>query len=142
MQLNKLFDSLWQQYVSENPQTQKIHDLFVNNGEVVVNDHVAFRTFDDARVNVATLGKLFENLGYKMCGEYEFTAKKLFARHYEHIEDSNQPKVFISELKTKEFSPFLQKIATACVDAIPESMLNSQNILHSGCHWHDLDYDV
>jgi hypothetical protein len=102
MQLSSLLNNLWEQYVAENLQAQNIYNLFTNQDEHVINDHVAFRTFDDSRINVTALGKFFENLGYKMCGEYEFTAKKLYARHYEHMQDVDQPKIFISELKTKK----------------------------------------
>lgn len=141
-ELSTIFNNLWHQYTSDNQQALDIYNLFTQQGELVVNDHVAFRTFDDPRVNVAALGKFFEHLGYKTCGEYQFAVKKLYARHYEHATDASQPKIFISELKTKEFSPFLQKIATSCVDAIPESSLTDVSLLYSGTPWHELDYEV
>lgn len=142
MQLDNLLDHLWQQYTAENPQALEIYNLFTSHGEQVINDHIAFRTFDDPRINVKVLGKFFEDLGYKEHGEYEFSVKKLYAKHYEHRTDANLPKIFISELKTKECSPFLQQVATECVDSISKDMLNNPKILYSGVHWHDLDYDV
>ena len=143
MQLNQLFANLWQQYTTESPEALKIYNLFQQYGEnKITNDHVAFRTFDDPRVNVDCLGKFFEALGYEACGEYEFPVKKLYAKHYEHKTDKNQPKVFISELKCKEFSQFLQNIAKQCVDQIPVNRLSTLDLLHSGVFWQALDYDV
>ncbi len=142
MELNNLFSCLWNQYTQESPQALKIFDLFKKEGEEVVNDHIALRTFDDPRVNVVKLGKFFEQLGYVACGEYEFAEKKLFAKHYEHKSDPLQPKVFISELKTKEFSPFLQQQAKKCVDTISDKTLNSLELLYSGACWGELDYSV
>ncbi len=70
----------------------------------IFNDHVAFRTFDDARVNIEVLAKPFIEAGYIECGEYTFEEKKLYAKHFEHATDKNAPRVFISQLKTAEFS--------------------------------------
>ena len=143
MQLNQLFTNLWQQYTTESPEALKIYNLFKQYGETnIINDHVAFRTFDDPRVNVEYLGKFFESLGYEVRGEYEFGVKKLYAKHYEHKTNSKQPKVFISELKCKEFSPFLQSIVKQCVDKIPLNRLSTPDLLHSGVFWQELDYDV
>lgn len=141
-ELTQLFDQLWQQYTGESPEALLIYNLFKARGENnLINDHVAFRTFDDSRVNIAKLGAFFEKLGYKACGEYEFKVKKLFALHYEHVSDKNQPKIFISELKTQEFSPFLQNQVKACVDNISASALNNIDFLYSGTHW-ELDYTI
>lgn len=142
MKLEQLLNNLWNQYVKESPASLEIYNLFVNAGEKVVNDHIALRTYDDPRVGVKALGKFFEDLGYKECGEYHFDVKKLYAKHYEHKTDEMQPKIFISELLTKEFSPFLQENAKAVVDSIPNNMLTSPELLYSGTLWGELDYDV
>lgn len=140
--IDQIFDKLWQQYTEESPEALKIYNLFKDRGEDnIINDHVAFRTFDDERVNVDTLGAFFEKLGYEARGEYIFKIKKLFAKHYEHKTDATKPKVFISELKSKEFSPFLQEQAKACVDNIHKSQLENIDILYSGTHW-ELDYEI
>lgn len=140
--VEQVFDKLWQQYTEESPEALKIYNLFKENGEDnIVNDHVAFRTFDDPRVDVDTLGKFFIELGYEEKGDYHFPVKKLYAKHYEHKSDATMPKVFISHLLTKEFSALVQEQAKACVDQIATSELNSIELLSSGVHW-DLDYDV
>lgn len=142
MELKQLFNNLWQQYVVESPASGQIYDLITSTGEKIVNDHVAFRTFDDSRVNINVLGKFFEDLGYEARGEYHFAVKKLFAKHYEHKHDETQPKIFVSELLTREFSPFLQNQARACIDAISTDKLKSADLLYSGTLWGDLDYDI
>src|SRR3990167_5147340 len=106
MELQNILDRLWAQYVKENPLSLEIHTLFETRGENVVNDHIAFRTFDDPRINLEHLAKFFKNMGYEECGTYDFPVKKLHAKHYEHSTDENQPKIFISELKTAEFSDY------------------------------------
>jgi hypothetical protein len=62
---------------------------------------VAFRTFNDHRVNIDVLAKPFIEAGYEPRGVYIFETKKLKARHYELPES---PRVFISELLLEEFS--------------------------------------
>jgi hypothetical protein len=142
MKLQQLLDNLWTQYIVESPASKEIHDLFIGANEKVVNDHIAIRTFDDKRVGVKALGKFFEDLGYEERGEYHFAIKKLYAKHYEHKTDESQPKIFISELLTGEFSPFLQAQARALIDTIPAAKLNSPDLLYSGTPWGELDYDI
>lgn len=140
--IDLIFDKLWQQYIKDSPEALTIYNLFKDRGEEnIINDHVAFRTFDDSRVNVDTLGKFFESIGYEARGEYIFKVKKLFAKHYEHKTDVTKPKVFISELKSKEFTPFLQEKVKECVDNILPEQLENIDIFYSGTHW-ELDYDV
>ena len=75
MKLEQLFDNLWNQYIVESPASKEIYNLFVANGEKVINDHIAIRTFDDKRVGVKALGEFFEALGYEERGEYHFAIK-------------------------------------------------------------------
>ena len=142
MQLQQLLDNLWTQYVEESPASQEIYNLFTKAGEVVENDHIALRTFNDSRVGVKHLGKFFEDLGYEERGEYHFELKKLYAKHYEHKTDASQPKIFISELLTEKFSPFLQAQAKAIVDNISADLIKSPELLYSGSAWGELDYDI
>ncbi len=68
MKAETIFKKLWEQYTEENPGAGQIHKLFVDKGERVVNDHVAFRTFDDPRVNIDVLelaDKIFESADYR-----------------------------------------------------------------------------
>ena len=69
----QIFNELWKRYTAQNPSAQAIHDLFTKEGENVINDHVAFRTFDDARMNIQILAKKFVKAGYEYKGEYNYT---------------------------------------------------------------------
>ena len=70
--LPQMLDLLWQDYVTTNPPAKSIYDLFTSKGEKVINDHIAFRTFDHPRINVDVIGSVFLHLGYEEKGEYHF----------------------------------------------------------------------
>ena len=82
MTTTKIFDTLWAEYSERTPSAQKINEFFTSKGNQIFNDHVAFRTFDDPRVNIEVLAKPFIAAGYVENGEYTFEAKKLYAKHY------------------------------------------------------------
>ena len=129
--LHHLLDQLWGHYARLNPHAQRIHDLLDERGETVVNDHIAFRTYDDPRINIDVLARPFIDSGYKQAGQYTFTEKKLDARHYEHP-DPTLPKVFISQLQTEHFSPDLVAAVRGLVDQIPESDLSRWDLPRAG----------
>jgi hypothetical protein len=112
--VQELLDRLWQDYSTLNPQARAIHDLLKGRGEKVVNDHIALRTFAHPAVGLDALAAPFVQFGYQPKGEYVFTEKKLFARHFEHPDES-LPRVFISELKIGEFPESLAKIVGSLV---------------------------
>jgi hypothetical protein len=131
----KIFDRLWADYTSRNPEVKKIYDLFVSEGERVLNDHIAFRTFNDPRVNIEVFSKPFVDAGYEYRGEYTFEEKHLYARHYEHKSFADAPRVFISELITQDFSESLQATVKKLIDQIPENMLVPNELIFSGAPW-------
>jgi hypothetical protein len=135
---NSIFDQLWSDYTAQNPSVKKIYDLFVNEGEIVANDHIAFRTYDDPRIGIDVLAKPFIDAGYVFSGDYHFEEKHLYAKHFEC---DGAPRVFISELKTKDFSPFLQQKVTEIIDRIPKEMLISDGLIYSGSIWGTVSYD-
>jgi len=135
MNIEKLLESLWQDYTELNPHSQSIHDLFISAGEKhISNDHVAFRTFNHQRVNLEVFSKYFTKLGYEDKGEYHFKEKKLFARHFEHS-DSDLPKIFISEILLENFSSKAQTIVKDIIAQIPEKSLEETSFVHSARHW-------
>lgn len=143
MTLDTLFERLWTQYVSDSPEAGKIYKLFTDQGETVINDHIALRTFDDPRINVEHLAHFFKYFGYEEKGQYDFPQKKLNAKHYEHQSDANLPKIFISELRINDFSDRLQSYVTALIDQISPQLLQSSELLYAGTPWHTpLDYDT
>lgn len=132
MKYQQVFDRLWGIYTTQNPSTKKVYDLFVSEGETVINDHIAFRTFRHPSIGIDRLSKVFLDSGYTFMGDYHFESKKLYAKHFEHATDPDAPRVFISELKVEEFSPFLQETVKSWTEAISASALNSDDLIFSG----------
>ncbi|MCX6278454.1 MAG: DUF1338 domain-containing protein [Bacteroidetes bacterium] len=132
MNNHDIFNRLWANYISQNPLNGKLHDLLCDEGETVINDHIAFRTFNHRAIGVDAMAKVFLDGGYIFKGDYHFEAKKLYAKHFEHETDSKLPRVFISELLTEQFSPFLQETVSKWVAAIPENILQSGELIFAG----------
>lgn len=128
-----LFNNIWQNYLEVTPSAGKVHQL-LSNGDDLINDHVAYRTFNIAKVNIEKISAHLLNLGYTEGGEYYFEAKKLYAKHFEHA-DTSLPKVFISELLVEEFSPRVQEIIKKMVAGIDQADINVDSFLYSGTHW-------
>ena len=137
----KIFEYLWKDYCKRNPHAHRIHALLQKEGETLVNDHIALRTFNDKRVNIDFLMQPFVDNGYVACADYDFPVKKLFARHYEKKNDPQAPRIFISELLTEKFSPYLQKEVKKAIDGIPKNLLkNPTDLLFSQRPWPSIAY--
>jgi len=132
-QVTDLFENIWQNYIEVTPSADKIHQL-LGSGADLINDHVAYRTFNIAKVNLEKLAAHLISLGYHDSGDYDFSSKKLNAKHFEH-DDTSLPKVFISELRVEEFSAETQAIITKMVDSIDEAAIADKSFLYSGTHW-------
>ncbi len=142
MKAESIFERLWEQYTGENPGAGQIHKLFVNTGERVVNDHIAFRTFDDPRVNIDVLARPFIEAGYVPAGEYQFEVKKLRARHYELPGNPESPRVFISELMLDQFSEELQSTIREQLDAVSADLLASPDLIYHGTIFASISHAV
>lgn len=142
MKSAEIFEKLWEQYSGENPSAGQISDLFQNSGERVVNDHVAFRTFDDPRVNIDVIARPFLEAGYVPAGEYYFEVKKLRAKHFELPGEPESPRVFISELILNEFSEDLRRTIRSQLDAIPGDLLASPELIFHGTIFKSISYEV
>ena len=132
MNLTTIFEKLWKDYTDYNPLTQKVHDLFRSEGEIVINDHIAFRTFSHPSIGIDQLALPFLRNNYEMMGEYRFEKKHLFARHYEHKTDKRAPRIFINELLMDSFSFYLQQVIHGWIQSIPEHNLLSNDLLFAG----------
>lgn len=141
MSLDKLLDLLWRDYSSMNKQAQVIHDALEKRGERVVNDHIAFRTFDHPKVSIEVMAAPFINHGYKLSPEpeYQFPEKKLRARYYLPPAE-NLPKVFISALRLEECSDMLHRTVLALIDQVPSTLVHTDNFLVSGKPWKAADW--
>lgn len=140
MEIKSLLNSMWNDYCQLNPAAKKIHDLFIKNGETVLNDHIALRTFKHPRLGIASMAKVFESSGYREINDYHFKVKKLYAKHYEHA-DPTLPKIFISELLIDQLSTETQKAINSIVDQISDATIASENFSYSGRTW-NLSYKV
>lgn len=132
--LRTLLDAMWQDYLKINPDARLIHQLFAERNPTLINDHIALRTFDLPKVSIRTIAAPFVGAGYKPRGEYYFPAKKLFAEHFEHP-DNTLPKIFISELHVDQLSDSAAEIIHQCVSQIPEDAPSQDSFSYSGRHW-------
>jgi hypothetical protein len=137
-----LINKLWNQYTLDNPHVSQIHELFTCNNDRVLNDHIAFRTINDQRVDIDKLATPFLKDGYRKNGEYYFKAKKLYAEHFEH-KDLQRPKIFISQLLIDELSPFTKNTILKILDIIPSRILSDlDDLLTSRNSWGDPNYQI
>lgn len=140
-QLEKLLEEMWVDYCQLNPEAKRVYEAITSEWEVIVNDHIALRTFNHPRLGIASLAKHFIKLGYADSGqEYIFTEKKLYARHFAHP-DEKMPKIFISELELEKVSPFVRDTINKLIDSIPQSVIDSDNFSMSGRTW-DISYEL
>ncbi len=123
MDTGKIFERFWNRYSADNQNAKRIFDLFTGRGERVVHDHIALRTFDDPRMNLDVIARIFTENGYEAKGNYEFKAKKLRGKHFEHKGDPLAPKVFISELLIDQFSDYLQNTIRGSLNRLGDRRL-------------------
>ena len=110
MNRDKFFDLLWKQYISVTPQAREIQALLRSRGEEVINDHVAFRTFDIQGFGLETVTDLLAEIGYERFDSFVFPDKHLRAHAYKVPNDHDVPKIFFSELVRAELDSDSQAI--------------------------------
>lgn len=133
--LTHYLDSMWNDYCKLNPQAKTIFDSLTDEGENVLNDHIALRTFNHPKLGINSLEQHFAKYGYKDCGDYHFTEKKLYAKHYENTINPEMPKIFISELLLEKMSPFVQDTLNGVVSQIKDSNIQNENFVFQGRPW-------
>jgi hypothetical protein len=131
VQIEKAFENMWQDYLALNPEALKIYQLLSENN-LVINDHVAFRTFGLDGIRVEDIAAPLLTMGYKEIQSYYFEKKNLRAKHYEH---PNMPLVFISELIVESFSLEVQTLIKQLVSQLDFSKVESAEFIYSGRHW-------
>lgn len=138
MVMKELFQLLWADYMAMTPQAERVSSFLRDRGEVLVNDHIALRTFAHEAVDIELLDRVFVDAGYEPIESYEFKEKKLIACHYEHpVPD--MPKVFISALLLDECSQSLRDSVHAMLSEIPIGIQADWRFPCSGRLW-SLDY--
>lgn len=132
--LKQTFERMWQNYLQLNPDAKKIYQLFAERNSALINDHIALRTFDLPQIDIHQIAAPFIAAGYATAGEYHFPYKKLFAQHYQHP-DPTHPKLFISQLLTRQFSTTFQDIVRQFTANIDDSESQQLGFSYSGRHW-------
>lgn len=140
-ELHDLLERLWHDYTRVNPQAERIHGLIAARGDRIVNDHIAFRTFEHPKLGIDASARVFEALGYSARDEYDFPEKRLHARHYE-AGDPALPKVFISELKLGELSRGLRDIVGSLMRQVDPGTLPAEATVLGGTPWNPIMYDT
>ncbi len=138
MDRRSFFECLWDDFVGIAPVAGKLRERFEAAGEVVKNDHVAFRTFDRGALALHALEPLILGLGYEFFEEYEFEQKKLRAKAY-RLE--GWPRIFISELLVDELPEAARVIVERCAQAAPPEAAKDERVFFSGRLWPALRYD-
>jgi hypothetical protein len=135
MTIQVLLDAMWQDYLQLNPEVNGIYkSLAAQNNNVIVNDHIALRTFDIGKVSIDKIAAPFLSAGYECGGDYDFVTKKLYAKHFQHP-NSRLPKVFISELKVSLLSSNAQSLINRLVAQLDEARVSHEGFCYSGRPW-------
>jgi hypothetical protein len=142
MTLDTIFDRLWVDYITQNSSAGRIYDLLNNEGESVVNDHIAFRTLNFPEIDLDVLAEPFVSRGYVAKGEYDFKEKHLFAKHFELDGVDNAPRIFISQLILSECSLFLQRTLSEAFKKTKLRKSNPEKLIFSGSVFTPLSYAV
>ena len=77
MNLDDFLSWAWSDYIQSTPEAEYINELLSNEGEQIVNDHIALRTFKHESCSLEVLEKFFLGMGFERKGEYVFKKKKL-----------------------------------------------------------------
>jgi len=142
MSTQEFFNHLWKDYIEIAPAAGRLHRAVEEAGDKIVNDHVAFRTFDIAPINLEALEKHVLAVGYQRFAPYQFEDKKLRAFGYIHSTDPNAPRVFLSELETAKCSEYLRKRVKEICAQVDPKRVESPDVLWAGRLWKPVKYDV
>jgi hypothetical protein len=137
--ISVMLDDMWKDYLLLNPKVCTIHQLLADkNDGNIVNDHIALRTFNHEKVNIAKLAEPFIQAGYFVAGDYHFEEKKLYAQHFQHS-DPSLPKIFISELLVEKLSAFAQQTIEQLLVVLDDKKVDDPHFCYSGRPW-DISY--
>ena len=111
---------MWNVYKKAAPQAQKIQNLFEREGETLINDHVAFRTYNHKRISIDIFTQnLYKHYHYKPIDEYNIVEKHLTALHFEHKDYPTQyPLIFVSQFDITTLNNQNQQTIFEMIDTI------------------------
>lgn len=131
------FESLWKDFAAIAPQAAAIHAQLSAHGESVENDHVAFRTFNRAPLNLDRLEPVILGLGYAYLEEYHFDDKHLRARAYTC---PGAPRIFLSELLCEELSGWAHDVVSGLLEQVPSDFVRGPEVFWAGRPWKPLRF--
>lgn len=132
MNADQFFAELWTEYTKVTPQAARIHDLFERDTRPIINDHVAFRTFNIPPIDIRSLEPFILDLGYTVLDEYHFPKKRLNARSYY---SPGQPKIFLSEYLVSSLNEDFQYYVNAACSLVTPDQVQDISILNKGRLW-------
>lgn len=132
MDRTKFFEALWADFAIIAPQAAAILKRLEEHGEHIENDHVAFRTFNQAPLSLQRLEPLVLAFGYSLLDEYRFEDKHLRARAYVC---PGAPRVFLSELLCEELSGWAQAIISQLLAQVPPGFASTPDVFWAGRPW-------
>ncbi len=118
--MQQLFERLWSDYLELTSDAKRIHQLFSERGENILNDHIALRTFNKGSVSLDNIAKYLESHAYYPVDEYHFEKKKLRAYHFENKFNPKLPKIFVSELLLEEMDDSVQSLCNELIEEADE----------------------
>ena len=134
MQTETFFSNLWRDYTSLTPQAARIHRIFLEDGNSIVNDHVAFRTFNLPPVDIGSLEHNLLAMGYRRFTDYSFDTRKLDAWSYLHP-DPDQPRIFFSQVRVAELSPAAGRIIHSLCEQVDPGVSLTPGVFWRGRLW-------
>lgn len=139
MSLESLIEGIWAEYSTTNPIVQQVHRLLNSEKEVIKNDHIAYRTVRFEHMGIIDIAKHFKKYGYVKKQDYQFPDKKLFAQYYQK-DNSDFPKIFISELLVEKFSENIQNSIIQYIKKIPSHFFDDVSCMYAGAPWGKVSY--
>ncbi len=117
-----LWEHLWERYRNQVSYARTYEEMITSAGGTFINDHIAFRSLrlkhDGQDFGIGYLAQIAESLGYTPKDEYHFPHQHLYARYYQHP-DQTLPKLFISEL-------IVDELPTHIAEAIEKTVKNAK----------------
>lgn len=130
----RFFAQLWADYICLAPQALHIHALFSADGQVIINDHIAFRTFNMAPISLAHLEPLLLAMGYRRYAPYDFPDKHLSAWSYS-APAADLPRIFFSELDVAVLSPANAALISRLIANVALPRTHNADVFWAGRLW-------
>lgn len=140
MNADLFFERLWADYITMTPQAERIATALAERGEQPLNDHVAFRTFNQGPISLQQLEPSILSLGYTKFEDYDFKKKKLNATGYVP-DDKRLPRIFLSELRVEELSKDAAQIIQRLIAQIPDEFSPTPALFWQGLLWDSPSFD-